>query len=425
MPRPRSPFFLFLCCLLFASSNTRGFVIQTSAVSKNVANLHQQKEKEQNYLLSSSQHQQTTTTRNTSSNWCRPKQRPSIMTLPSKRILKNGGDDDHCEDNVPKPSSSFRRHWRKKLRKYSQTLLLASVLSSAIAPPKAAYAKFSHELQEERTLSLRPGMTQNQATAVNQGEIPDDIAEPSSTLQTLQDQQQQQQNQKPEKKKKEKAAKAAKRNSFDYGDEDDDDDDGGDFDDFLDSSSSSTPKRNVPGTRTSVTKSDLSKAANFQASTKSQFSGMGPKSDTQSKMLTLKVSIGLFIPTWGAMGVREFVRRRKEEQYVKKGLEILEAQKAEYFNITETTPDSDIEDELKDLKDSEDDDDENEEEEDDDDDDDDDEDEDDEPPTRRSPKPKRPSGGPTSGGDGSSSGDGGGRPSEDDLKRLGDIFNKS
>ena len=143
---------------------------------------------------------------------------------------------------------------------------------------------------------------------------------------------------------------------------------------------------------------------------------MGPRSETQNKMLTLKVSVGLFIPTWGAMGVREFVRRRKEEQYVKKGLEILEAQKAEYFNITETTPDSDIEDELKDLKDS--DDDENE---DADEDDDEEEDDDDEPPTRRSPK--RPSGGPTSGG-GGDDGDGG-RPSEDDLKRLGDIFNKS
>ena len=151
---------------------------------------------------------------------------------------------------------------------------------------------------------------------------------------------------------------------------------------------------------------------------------MGPRSETQNKMLTLKVSVGLFIPTWGAMGVREFVRRRKEEQYVKKGLEILEAQKAEYFNITETTPDSDIEDELKDLKDSDDDENEDADQDDDDDDDDDDdeeEDDDDEPPTRRSPK--RPSGGPTSGG-GGDDGDGG-RPSEDDLKRLGDIFNKS
>lgn len=334
---------------------------------------------------------------------------PTITTLPSTKRQ----NEESSFDTSNAISPSFRRRWRKRVSKFSKTLLLASAFLSVAMGPKAAHAKFAHELQDERTMSLRPGVTQDQAIALNEGEVPDDLPEPSSssTLQNLQQQRQQEQQQSETKK--------SSKRSFDYGD--DDDDDGDDFDDFLDDDDKS--RKSSLNTRTSISKSELSKASDFQSSTKSQFSGMGPKSTAQSRMLTLKVSIGLFIPTWGAMGVREFVRRRKEEKYVKKGLEILEAQKAEYFNITETTPDSDIEDELKDLKD------EDEDEEDESDDDEEEEDEEDEEDLDESPPrrtPKRPSGGPRDDSGGSSGGgDGDGRPSEDDLKRLGDIFNKS
>ena len=339
---------------------------------------------------------------------------PTITSLPSKKRQ----NEESSFDTSNATSPSFLRRWRKRVSKFSKTLLLASAFLSVAMGPKAAHAKFAHELQDERTMSLRPGVTQDQAIALNEGEVPDDLPEPStsSTLQNLQHQRQQEQQQSETKK----SSSSSSKRSFDYGD----DDDGDDFDDFLDDDDKS--RKSSPNTRTSISKSELSKASDFQSSTKSQFSGMGPKSTAQSRMLTLKVSIGLFIPTWGAMGVREFVRRRKEEKYVKKGLEILEAQKAEYFNITETTPDSDIEDELKDLKDEDEDEDEDEEDENDGDDDDDDDEEDeedeDESPPRRTPK--RPSGGPRD-DSGGSSGGGDGRPSEDDLKRLGDIFNKS
>jgi hypothetical protein len=319
--------------------------------------------------------------------------RPSITSLPS-RTQKDS-------DDTPVKHSLGRR-WRKRLVRFGQTLALASALSSVT--PKAAHAKFSHELQEERTISLRPGVSNEQANAMIEGELPDDLPESATTL--LQTNQPQEKQATTPKKKA-----AASKKSFDYGDEEDDD--GFEEDFFMDEKSVGAP-RNTPG-RSSISKSDSAKSANFQAATKSQFSGMGPKSKSQSKLLTLKVSVGLFIPTWGAMGVREFVRRGKERTYVQKGLEILEAQKAEYFNITETTDDDDDDDE----DDDDDDDSDDEDGDDEDDDDNEDNDEEDEPSSRR--RPKRPSGG---GGD-DGAGDGSGRPSDDDLKRLGDIFNKS
>jgi hypothetical protein len=244
-----------------------------------------------------------------------------------------------------------------------------------------------------------------------EGELPDDLPESATTL--LQTNQPQEKQATTPKKK----ATASKK-AFDYGDEEDDD--GFEEDFFTDEKSMGAP-RNTRG-RSSISKSDSAKSANFQAATKSQFSGMGPKSKSQSKLLTLKVSVGLFIPTWGAMGVREYVRRGKERTYVQKGLEILEAQKAEYFNVTETTDDSDIEDD--DDEDDDDDDSDDEDGDDEDDDDDEDNDEEDEPSSRR--RPKRPSGGGgDDGGNSDGAGDGSGRPSDDDLKRLGDIFDKS
>ncbi|KAL3935693.1 MAG: hypothetical protein SGBAC_008834 [Bacillariaceae sp.] len=326
-------------------------------------------------------------------------------------------DDDHEENALDEannmPTTSRRQRLRKRLKRFGKTLFLASTLSF-VAMPKPAEAKFAHEIAEERVFSLRPGVSQDQATQMSEGEIPDDLPEQTGFS--------------PNKEATEasdaRKKKEFSKNSYDYGDEDDDD---YDLEDEYFLQEQGKGSRSSPG-RKATSQSDSKRAMAFQAGTKSSFSGVGTKSEGQKRTQTVKVAVGAFIPTFGAMFLREFVRRRKEENYVKKGLEILKVQKAEYFNITESTADSDIEDELKDLKDDDeddkDDDDDDDDEDDDEDDDDEDDDEDDAPASRR--RPKRPTGGGDS-GDGSSggSGDGDDRPSADDLKRLGDIFDKS
>jgi hypothetical protein len=299
--------------------------------------------------------------------------------------LRVSGRNSSPEDNENTRLGRLRR-LRKRLNKLGQTLLLSSALLVSRSNP--AEAKFSYEIRDERKYSIRPGATQEQASKLVEGEVPDDISEAKSVFDTgLQSD-------------KEQNAPTKAKSAYDYGDEDDDDDD--DFLDFQDSKSKA-PSRKGAG-------ADKAVAERLQTSTRSQFSGIDT-SKSKSRGMYVKVSVGLFIPTWGAMGVREFVRRRKEEVYVKKGLQILEAQKAEYFNVTKTTSDSDIEDDDDDADDDDDDDDDN-------DDDDDDDDPDTPPPSSRT-GPKRPSGG------GDSSGGGDPRPSDDDLKRLGDLFNKS
>jgi hypothetical protein len=180
--------------------------------------------------------------------------------------------------------------------------------------------------------------------------------------------------------------------------------------------------------------SDTDVSNEISKATKSVFSGISSDAkSTKPSSLYVKISLACFVPTFGLFGVRDFVRNRKEEQNVKKAIEIVDAQRAEYFGIdkdgknitdTEEDSDSDIEDELKDLKDGEGDDDD-----DDGDDDDDDDDDDDEPkrPRRSLPKlPKGPqgdgSGGAGGGFDDDEDDDG---PSDEDIQRLGDIFDKS
>ena len=47
----------------------------------------------------------------------------------------------------------------------------------------------------------------------------------------------------------------------------------------------------------------------------------------------MKISLACFVPTFGLFGVRDFVRNRKEEQNLKKAIENVDAQRAEYFGI--------------------------------------------------------------------------------------------
>ena len=81
----------------------------------------------------------------------------------------------------------------------------------------------------------------------------------------------------------------------------------------------------------------------LKSRTKSEFSGIDT-SKSKTKMLYVKVSVGFFVPTYGSLVVREWYRRRKEEAYVQKGLEVLEAQKKEYFGSDEDEEDEDDED---------------------------------------------------------------------------------
>ena len=311
--------------------------------------------------------------------------------------VSNNDDDDDANDKGP---GRRLRRWRKQLDRFGTSMFLAAAILASAS--RQAEAKYAHEIGEERIYSIRPGMSEEQASKLIEGELPDDMPPAGSALDTttgslLQSDQ------------KKKPSKVS--SSIDYGDEDGEDDE---FMDFEKIGSSSTDRKSIQAQKVV--------ADRLQSAGRSQFSGIDP-SKTKTRGLYVKVSVALFIPTWGAMGVREFVRRRKEEAYVQKGLKILAAQRAEYFNITETTADSDIQEELKDLKDDSEEDDDDDDSEDDDDDDDDDDDEPDVPPPSSRKGPKKPSGG---GGTSGSGGDlGYGKPSDDDLKRLGDLFNKS
>ena len=64
----------------------------------------------------------------------------------------------------------------------------------------------------------------------------------------------------------------------------------------------------------------------------------------------IKSAVGILTIPAVWLTTREFLRRRREEDYVKKSMAIMEAQKAEFFNVTATKNDEDITDELKGLK---------------------------------------------------------------------------
>ena len=315
-----------------------------------------------------------------------------------------GGDGVDGGDATGTATTSKMRMRRRRRRLIPASALLGLYLLAAppLTPP--AHAKCSYELADTPTYSLRPGMTSDDAEKAASGDA--DVIKSNRGFQAGEgtgtgEAKQQQESQS---KKKKKASE-----SVYYGDDDEEEFDVDDFDDRV----------------TVGTAQDQVAAKRLKAQTTSQFAS---NSKGKSAALTAKVAAGLFVPTFGGMFVREFFRRRREEEYVKKGLEILEAQKAEYFNVTETTPDSDVEDALKGLKKNEtgaNDDDDND---DDDDDDDDDEDDDDEPPSGSSSK-RRPKRGGPGGGDGGSSGGGEdpgyGKASDEDLDKLKKMFDKS
>ena len=291
-----------------------------------------------------------------------------------------------------------RRSWRKRFRRW----MLSVTLGASLFRSAPANAKFSYELRETPTSSLRPGISREQAEKIEQGEMDGRWVQAKTTLSTTE----------PEKQPAAAPKKTVKQSSL-YGDDEDFDDED---DDFLEDEvvGSSSPRAASQADQTAAKR--LQSRSNFAA-----------YHQGKTKALTIKVGIAFFVPTYGALIVREYFRRRREEAYVQKGLEILEAQKAEYFNITNTSADSDVEDALKNLKKNEtktDDDDDDDDDEDDDDEEDDDDDEEDDRPRGRRGGPRRPLG--DGGGDsGGSSGDGSGRPSDEDLDKLNQMFKRS
>jgi hypothetical protein len=298
-----------------------------------------------------------------------------------------------------------------------------------------AYAKYSYELSESPTLSIRPGMSSRQVQQLEvTGELPplapsttsddategataDAATEPSSSSSSAS----------LKKQSKANAVKKSKKDSV-YGEYYDEDDDL----ELLDEDAAigtlgATSLSAASASGGAGSQRDKVAAARLAASTKSTFAA---RHRGKSTALTAKVSAALFVPTFGGMFIREFLRRGREEEYVRKGLEILEAQKAEYFNVTATSSDSDVQDALKGLKNK------NQTKagsDDDDDDDDDDEDDKPQPKMRRSPRTPPPKGdggggagsGPQSGAGGKSDDPGYGRPSDEDIDKLNRLLGRS
>ena len=319
--------------------------------------------------------------------------------------------------------------------------ILGGGIGAPIVSPSHALTQADIAEQGLQIYSLRPGISIEQAEQLTNGEMPDEVRDNIDAKSSVG---------KTTGLSKEDAITKTKKSDL-YGEYDADDDEFNE-DEYADeeylfgteSSDSGTAidprKQRASGSFASSSGSSSTSSTDvsnkISKGTKDSFSG-----GSKTKPITVYASVGVacFIPTFGLFGVRDFIRNRKEEKNVKKGIEIIEAQRAEYFgtdkngkNITDTNSnstdttdsDSDIDDELKDLKDS------------DDDDDDDDDDEPEPPKRKRRSLPKTPqgdgSGGDSSGGGGSSSGydndNGGGDdngPSDDDIQRLGDIFNKS
>lgn len=305
------------------------------------------------------------------------------------RRTKKTTNDSSEPTPVAQSKPTRRGPFRKRLAK---TILTATLMSSTLFGAQAQAAP-----RQGRAVSVRPGMTSEQIEAVRSGENVDEILEQLDK--------QQAERTAEARAKAAKKAKAIKASFDDYGDAIDEDD--------------AILMKEVGNTLEAK-----EGAAALEEGLRDQLAG---EYQEASRLLYLKVGAVFFIPTYGSLMGREFFRRRSEAAYIEKGLEVLKRQKAEYFNVTETTSDSDIEDELKGLKNetSSEDDDDDDDEDDEDDDDEDDDDTDDPPPRRKPPSgPKGNGGGPDMGGAGGPD-NGYGKPNEDDLDRLNKIFGKS
>jgi len=330
-------------------------------------------------------------------------QQQEYLSQQKRMMSSKHSNNDDDDDSSAKPPVTRRQRIRRSLKKSLVSFALAT--SVWTTSRTAANAKFSYELRDQQTTSIRPGMSRTQAEQAKKGELDVDKVESRSVFT------------KPSAETVEKKTTPKKKkesSEFLYQD---------DEDNLLE-------EEDVIGSSVVGSQSDQMVAKRLKSQTTSQFAS---NSKGKSVGLTVKVAIVLFVPTFGAQIIREYVRRGREERYVQKGLEILEAQKKEYFNITETANDSDVADELKGLKKNATKTGDDDEDEDDDSEDDDESDEDDDEPERPS---RRRRGGPPKGDgggdDGGSSGGGGadsdpgyGKPSDEDLDKLNKMFGRS
>ena len=250
-------------------------------------------------------------------------------------------ENDNCSDDQL-DSNNRRRgrlaRWKRRGKRWATTMALAGTIMFGRGGGNVAHAKFSHELSEGRVYSLRPGVNTDQAKSMMDGEMPEDAPEAKSLLDK-------QGSASPSTSgadasstpKKKKDAKKKKASTFDYGDEDDDEEN-----DvlFLEDEESEYGQAVVAAGASPLKQSENEASNALKSRTKSEFSGIDT-SKSKTKMLYVKVSVGFFVPTYGSLVVREWYRRRKEEAYVQKGLEVLEAQKKEYFGSDEDEDDED------------------------------------------------------------------------------------
>mmetsp|Transcript_1583 Transcript_1583/g.1682 ORF Transcript_1583/g.1682 Transcript_1583/m.1682 type:complete len:554 (-) Transcript_1583:173-1834(-) len=387
---------------------------------------------------------------------------PSYHQWFVRNVYKNGNEYFKKETRDSKRTAAKEVRRRRAARTLALSLASAgticSMLGGGAVPP--VYALTQQDMIEDNSqiYSLRPGISKIQAEQLLAGEMPDEIRDNIDAKSSIGS---------TGGIKKEDAIAQGKKGDGLYSDyEDDEDDDeyteeeryANDAVDFGNENASSgtvldPSKKRAASFATSsesIANTDVSSAVSKD--TLQAFSG-GKSRDKASKWLYVKVLMAVFTPTFGLFGVRDILRLRKEAKNVVIAMEITDAQRAEYMgldrngkNITASdeeeedneSADSDVEDELKDLKNDNDDndDDKNKDDKDKGDDDDDDDDQ----PKRRKKRPSLPKqpqgdggGGGSSGGDtgtgGGSSNDNGGDdeegPSDEDIARLGNIFDKS
>eukprot|EP00751_Fragilariopsis_kerguelensis_P007300 CAMPEP_0170805438 /NCGR_PEP_ID=MMETSP0733-20121128/31372_1 /TAXON_ID=186038 /ORGANISM="Fragilariopsis kerguelensis, Strain L26-C5" /LENGTH=475 /DNA_ID=CAMNT_0011159823 /DNA_START=448 /DNA_END=1875 /DNA_ORIENTATION=+ len=388
---------------------------------------------------------------------------PSYHQWFVRNVYKNGNQYFKKETRDSKRTAAKEVRRRRAARTLALSLASAgticSMLGGGAVPP--VYALTQQDMIEDNSqiYSLRPGISKIQAEQLLAGEMPDEIRDNIDAKSSIGS---------TGGIKKEDAIAQGKKGDGLYSDyEDDDDDDeyteeeryANDAVDFGNENASSgtvldPSKKRAASFATSsesIANTDVSSAVSKD--TLQAFSG-GKSRDKASKWLYVKVLMAVFTPTFGLFGVRDILRLRKEAKNVVIAMEITDAQRAEYMgldrngkNITASdeeeedneSADSDVEDELKDLKNDNDDNDDDKNKDDKDKGDDDDDDDDDQPKRRkkRPPLPKQPqgdgggggsSGGDTGTGGGNSNDNGGGDdegPSDEDIARLGNIFDKS
>lgn len=219
--------------------------------------------------------------------------------------------------------------WRKRL----SSLMASSILTGSLLLGRVSVAGASpkDDLRANDIIlhSLKPGVSVDEAEKAIRGEaldeadeevlvgnLGDDLVENGASME----------------KRTQKASKK-KKIGYDYGGDD------GDYDEEeeeLVEFEGENKRSDLP------TKDKLANPTSFAVPSASK-----PVSLTKM-YVTSAVSVLILPVTW--LQTREILRSRRERNYVKKGLAIMQAQKAEYFNVTSTVDDSDIEDELKGMK---------------------------------------------------------------------------